>query len=126
MIDLEKRLRLFKQGYWEVPDFLDTSNFDFDWRPDPHDRPYIHQFGTQHQKTGGPRFVIPENEGIKYQSHQIAIHNSDHNNRCWRQLLPHSRARSHHWNVAPLAKVQFRFHQTSQQKNNQVALKKYR
>ena len=87
MIDLEKRLRLFKQGYWEVPDFLDTSNFDFDWRPDPHDRPYIHQFGTQHQKTGGPRFVIPENEGIKYQSHQIAKKLPDPNSRCYRNLV---------------------------------------
>ena len=87
MIDVSRRLELFKQGYWEVPDFLDTSNFDFTWRPDPYDRPYIHQFGTQHQKTGGPRFVISESEGIKYQSHQIATRLPDVENRCWRPLI---------------------------------------
>ena len=64
-IDLNKRYELFKRGYWEVPEGLNTSNFDFNWRPDPYDRPYIHQFGTQWQKTGGPRFVVPENEGVK-------------------------------------------------------------
>lgn len=87
MIDIERRLELFKQGYWEVPDFLDTSNFDFDWRPEPYDRPYTHQFGTQHQKTGGPRFVIPESEGTKYQSHQIAKKLPDVTNRCYRNLV---------------------------------------
>jgi hypothetical protein len=87
MIDVSRRHELFKQGYWEVPDFLDTSEFDFTWRPDPYDRPYIHQFGTQHQKTGGPRFIIPESEGIKYQSHQIARRLPDTNNRCWRPLI---------------------------------------
>ena len=73
MIDLVHRKKLWDQGYWEIPEGLDITNFDFSWRPEPHDRPYIHQFGTQHQKTGGPRFIIPENEGIKYQSHQHAI-----------------------------------------------------
>ena len=87
MIDIERRLELFKQGYWEVPDFLDTTDFDFTWRPEPYDRPYTHQFGTQHQKTGGPRFVIPESEGIKYQSHQIAKKLPDPNNRCYRNLV---------------------------------------
>ena len=87
MIDIENRIELFNQGYWQVPDGLDTSNFDFTWRPEPHDRPYIHQFGTQHQKTGGPRFVIPEDEGIKYQSHQHAIRLPNPDDRCWRPLL---------------------------------------
>lgn len=89
--ELQRRFDLFHQGYWEIPDGLDTSNFDFDWRPDYYDRPYIHQFGTQHQKTGGPRFVIPDNEGIKYQSFQHAIKLPDINNRCWRPLLPNVR-----------------------------------
>ena len=87
MIDVSRRLELFKQGYWEVPDFLDTSNFDFTWRPDPYDRPYIHQFGTQWQKTGGPRFVIPESEGVKYQPHQVAKKLPDINNRNYRNLV---------------------------------------
>jgi len=84
MIDIKKRVELFNQGYWEVPDGLDTSNFDFAWRPEPYDRPYIHQFGTQWQKTGGPRFIVPENEGVKYQSHQHAIKLT--NMRNWRIL----------------------------------------
>lgn len=88
MIDLVRRQELFEQGYWEIPDNLDTTNFDFSWRPDPWDRPYIHQFGTQWQKTGGPRFVIPENEGIKYQSHQQAIRLRDESSRAWRPLKP--------------------------------------
>ena len=70
--ETERRIKLWEQGYWEVPDGLDTTNFDFNWRPHKFDRPYIHQFGTQWQKTGGPRFVIPENDGVKYQYHMIA------------------------------------------------------
>jgi len=87
-MDIQRRIELFKQGYWEVPDNLDTTHFDFNWRPDPYDRPYIHQFGTQWQKTGGPRFIIPENEGIKYQSHQHAIRLRDESSRAWRNLKP--------------------------------------
>ena len=90
MIDLEYRKLLWSEGYWEIPEGLDTSNFDFDWRPYEYDRPYIHQFGTQHQKTGGPRFVIPENEGIKYQNHQHAIKLPNPDDRGWRPLVPNS------------------------------------
>lgn len=84
--ELQRRQELFDRGYWEVPDNLDTSNFDFNWRPEPYDRPYIHEFGTQWQKTGGPRFVIPENEGIKYQAHQRAIRLPRPEDRCYRPL----------------------------------------
>jgi hypothetical protein len=84
--EIQRRFKLWDQGYWEVPEGLDTSNFDFNWRPEPYDRPYIHQFGTQWRKTGGPRFVIPENEGIKYQSHQKAIRLADPTSRNWRPL----------------------------------------
>jgi hypothetical protein len=89
--ELQRRFDLYAQGYWDIPEGLDTSNFDFNWRPDSYDRPYIHQFGTQHQKTGGPRFIIPENEGIKYQSFQHAKKLPDLNNRSWRPLLPNVR-----------------------------------
>lgn len=85
-MDIQRRIELFQQGYWDVPEGLDTSGFDFNWRPDLYDRPYIHQFGTQWQKTGGPRFIIPENEGIKYQSHQYAIRLRDDSSRAWRNL----------------------------------------
>lgn len=78
--EVQRRHDLWIQGYWEIPNGLDTSTFDFNWRPEPYDRPYVHQFGTQHQKTGGPRFVVPESEGIKYQSFQKTIKLPDLNN----------------------------------------------
>lgn len=84
--ELDRRLNLFNRGYWEIPDGLDTSNFDFNWRPEQYDRPYIHQFGTQWQKTGGPRFIVPENEGVKYQAHQRAIHLPRPEDRSFRTL----------------------------------------
>ena len=71
-IELERRRTLWSQGVWQIPADIDTSNFDFNWRPFVYDRPYIHEFATQWQRTGGPRFVISENEGIKYCSEQVA------------------------------------------------------
>lgn len=88
--ELKKREELWELGYWEIPDGLDVSHFNFAWRPYKFDRPYIHQFGTQHQKTGGPKFVVPENQGIKYQDEQHAIKLPDTNSRCWRPLLPNA------------------------------------
>jgi hypothetical protein len=45
---------------WRIPTFLDTTNFDFSWRPNPIEPPMIWQFGTQWQKTNGPRYICPE------------------------------------------------------------------
>jgi len=87
IINLEEREILWKQGYWEIPNDLDVSNFNFDWRPYKYDRPYIHQFGTQHQKTSGPKFIVPNNQGTKYQDCQCAIKLEDSTNRCWRPLV---------------------------------------
>jgi hypothetical protein len=86
--DLEYRKFLNEQGYWEIPEGLDTSSFDFNWRPFCYEKPYIHQFGTQWQKTGGPKFIVPKNEGVKFQDCQRAIKLPIETNRCWRQLLP--------------------------------------
>jgi hypothetical protein len=46
----------------------DTSfeNFDYSWHPDPAEPAMIYQFGTQWQKTGGPRYVVPGANLIKY------------------------------------------------------------
>jgi hypothetical protein len=52
---------------WEIPDNLDTSGFDFSWRPNPHSPPYIHEFGTQWAKTGGPKYVAPGATVTKYE-----------------------------------------------------------
>jgi hypothetical protein len=75
-------------GYWEIPDGLDTSTFDFNWRPDPYDPPLIHQFGTQWQSTGGPRYIVPDYEGTKYYDTQHAIRLPDAEDRGWRPLVP--------------------------------------
>ena len=42
---------------WIIPDNLDTSEFDFSWKPHPKDPAFIYEFGTQWQKTGGPRYL---------------------------------------------------------------------
>jgi hypothetical protein len=51
---------------WTVPANVDTSSFDFSWVPDPGDPPYIYQFGTQHQRTGGPVYTVPGATDVKY------------------------------------------------------------
>jgi hypothetical protein len=65
---------------WEIPSDLDTTNFDFSWIPNPNDPPYIYEFGTQHQKTGGPRYLTPDATEIKYLDFQKAIALSNTNN----------------------------------------------
>ena len=51
---------------WITPDSVDTTTFDFTWHPDDTDPPYIYQFGTQHQRTGGPQYIVPGATDIKY------------------------------------------------------------
>jgi hypothetical protein len=51
---------------WIVPDHVDIESFDFTWHPDSTEQPYIYQFGTQHQRTGGPRYVVANATEIKY------------------------------------------------------------
>ena len=53
---------------WKVPDNLDVADFDFSWVPDPGAPPYIYQFATQHQKTGGPVYTVPGATEVKYLS----------------------------------------------------------
>ncbi len=55
---------------WEVP--ADVEGVDLSWVPDPGSPPYIYQFGTQHQKTGGPRYVMPDATDITYVDHPRA------------------------------------------------------
>ena len=49
---------------WHIPDGID--NFDITWHPDPTDPLYIYQFGTQHQRTGGPQYCVPGATDIKF------------------------------------------------------------
>jgi hypothetical protein len=53
---------------WTIPDTLDVADFDFSWVPDPGAPPYIYQFATQHQKTGGPVYTVPGATEVKYLS----------------------------------------------------------
>lgn len=57
---------------WVVPEGLDVNGFDFSWRPSMYEPAFIHQFGTQHQKTGGPRYIKPGATQVKYQYEMIA------------------------------------------------------
>jgi hypothetical protein len=51
---------------WHVPDNVDITDMDFSWVPDPGSPPYIYQFATQHQKTGGPQYCMLGATEIKY------------------------------------------------------------
>jgi len=51
---------------WHVPDGIDVRDMDFSWVPDPGEPPYIYQFATQHQKTGGPQYCVPGASEVKY------------------------------------------------------------
>ena len=57
---------------WTIPDNIDLSSFDFSWQPDPGNPPYVYQFGTQWQKTGGPLYVVTGATEIKYESYPRA------------------------------------------------------
>lgn len=51
---------------WTIPAGFDVTSFDWSWHPDPTDPPYIYQFGTQHQRTGGPQYTIPGATDLKF------------------------------------------------------------
>jgi len=57
--------RLTSQCNWTTDTELEQS-FDFSWHPDPTDPPFVYQFGTQHQRTGGPRYSTPGSNQIKF------------------------------------------------------------
>ena len=64
---IDRRLtRLPAVCNWEVPVNFDTSTFDFSWHPDPTEPGYIYQFGTQHQRTGGPQYRVPDAISLKF------------------------------------------------------------
>ena len=59
--------RIYKEkGRWQVPKGIDTDSFDWTWHPDPTEPSYIYQFGTQHQRTGGPQYRVPGATDIKF------------------------------------------------------------
>jgi hypothetical protein len=52
--------------HWMIPQGIDTMSVDTSWVPDPGAPPYIYQFATQHQKTGGPVYTVPGATEVKY------------------------------------------------------------
>jgi hypothetical protein len=62
----ERATRRPCKDYWVLPSYINTNGFDFSWEPSPADPPYIYQFGTQWQKTGGPRYVVEGATEVKY------------------------------------------------------------
>ena len=59
---------------WTVP--AGVEPVDQSWHPNPFDPPYIYQFGTQHQRTGGPVYTVPGATDIKFVDQIRATTNS--------------------------------------------------
>jgi hypothetical protein len=51
---------------WTIPDSFDADTFDFSWHPDVTEPGYIYQFGTQHQRTGGPQYRVAGATDLKF------------------------------------------------------------
>jgi hypothetical protein len=68
-VDTQTAIAKVDMTHWSLPEGCSTEDFDYSWHPDIEDEPMIYQFGTQHQKTGGPVFTAvecDENSPIKY------------------------------------------------------------
>jgi hypothetical protein len=50
--------------YWEIPENVDITKFDFSWHPDATSPPYIYQFGTLLDEKDGPKYIVPGNTGV--------------------------------------------------------------
>jgi hypothetical protein len=58
--------RRSSQNNWTVPQTFDLDSFDFSWHPDTTEPGYIYQFGTQHQRTGGPQYCVEGATDLKF------------------------------------------------------------
>lgn len=56
------------ESCWQLSDSvpINLDKWDFSWKPSPYDPPFIHQFGTQWQSDGGPRYIVDGATQIKY------------------------------------------------------------
>ena len=63
-----------RDPYWTVPSVVANAleNFDWTWHPDDTEQAYIYEFGTQHQKTGGPEYHVPGAHDRKYVTQVLA------------------------------------------------------
>ena len=65
-MDEPRATLLENKTLWNIPFGIDQTDIDFSWVPDPGEPPYIYQFATQWQKTGGAQYVVPTATEIKY------------------------------------------------------------
>ena len=65
---------------WKICTSVDESKFDFTWRPNPKESPYIYQFPTQWAKTHGPKYIVEGATQIKYMDYPIATIKPDMTN----------------------------------------------
>ena len=61
-----RAVKTSRDPHWIIPDGADVESFDWTWHPDSTEQPYIYQFGTQHQRTGGPQYHVPGATEVKY------------------------------------------------------------
>jgi len=61
-----RSIRTAIDPHWQIPPGADTDSFDWTWHPDATEQPFIYQFGTQHQRTGGPTYHVPGGTDVKY------------------------------------------------------------
>jgi hypothetical protein len=62
----QQLVRYFDLPSWTIPSGFDVETFDWSWHPDPTDPPYVYQFGTQHQRTGGPQYIVNGATDLKF------------------------------------------------------------
>ena len=65
-VDTPRAVKISQDSCWIIPEGADTDSFDWTWHPDDTDPPYVYQFGTQHQRTGGPQYRVPGAEDTKF------------------------------------------------------------
>jgi len=81
-----RAVKTSKDANWLVPEGADADTFDWTWHPDATEPPYVYQFATQHQRTGGPQYVVPGATEVKYVDQirieilasSVAIYEIDH------------------------------------------------
>ena len=65
-VDTPRAVKISQDSCWTIPEGADTNSFDWTWHPDDTDPPYMYQFGTQHQRTGGPQYRVPGAQDTKF------------------------------------------------------------
>ena len=58
--------RLQDKSNWTIPSNFNADSFDFSWHPDATEPGYVYQFGTQHQRTGGPQYRVVGATDLKF------------------------------------------------------------